>query len=258
MSVYIDLWLLFIAEMRGDTNNARRRVRPMDFDGAEAFPANSAEITDEEIATAMRTRYIHKKEMADLFRLAGKIRKSPTLQRAFLGLITAFRQNLYAPDKRPSRVATVAKIVKHYTTHAMKLGRVHLSPLKGRFDYSDFKRVRWNVEEDPESRELLDRFFKHAVFRKDLLIADSVWMGQRFMMMHYALLRWHATGHAALHAKEEVSIEDLREALRLVELHYIFHTQFGELFQKFPMLGMALDGIVRKPIFAGAMTGPPV
>lgn len=251
-SAYLDLLEAFLREVRGD--------RPLANSPAAKRPglfASNTNVPDVDVLRTLRGRYLDKENGEPLFRLARKFRGNPTIQRAFLGLITAFRQNLYIRAKRPGRFSTAVRVARHYLTHAGRLGRVELEALGKRFDYADFARIEF-PESDAECQELLTRYFRHLVFRKDHLLAPNIWLGHRLMLMHYALLRWHATGLAAQRAVERVDLAILREAVGMVERHYVFHTPFGKLFEDFPVLGMILDAIVKKPIFSASMTISPM
>lgn len=237
-AVYIDLVERMIREMRQAGQTA----------------PDSGAIEDRRIVDAVAKRYLAD-EGKGLFAIARRMKASPALQRAFIGLVTAFRQNLYEKEKRPTRVGSVARIVAHYVSHMFRAGQVNLIPMETRFGYGEFKKYQFSDGADEETERMLVRYFDHSLFRKDLLAAESVWLAQRMTLMHYALVRWYAVGHASARGLEKIDMECVHEAVRAVELNYLFHTKFGELFQKFPSLGMVLDGIVRKPSFAASMAG---
>lgn len=251
-SAYLDLLEAFLREVRGDRplmNNAAAK-RPGLF-------AADTTVPDVQALRVLREKYLVAEGGEPIFRLARKIQGNATLQRAFIGLITAFRQNLYIKAKKPGRFATALRVARHYLLHASRLGRVDLEALDRRFDYRDFERVRFS-ETTPEANELLTRYFTHVLFRKDHLLAPNIWLGHRLMLMQYALIRWHAVGLAASAAVDEVDIKVLRGAVGLVERHYVFHTPFGKLFEDLPVLGMILDAIVRKPVYAASMVISPM
>jgi len=256
-SIYLDLLVAFLREVRGDSIHRRDQRFASQYSDTGRFPPDCGPAPDAEVVMTMRRQYLSRPDAASLMRLAAKRRPSPMLHRAFLGLVTAFRQGVDSGTQAPTRWATIARIFRHYSAHALRLGRVDLASLGGRFDYADFKRIPFR-QDDPATAELLDRFFAHTLFRKDLLAAESVWLAQRFSLMHFALIRWHAVGHAAITARAATDAECASEAIRAVELHYLTHTHFGQLFEKFPSLGMVLDSVVRKPLYAPSMVGAPV
>jgi Fe-S-cluster containining protein len=244
-SVYLDLFEAFLREIRSDLplTNPATAAEPGRFTADTVRPDTSAVL-------ALRSYLTDHPEK--LYRIQARFRASASLQRAFLGLITAFRQNLYIKAKNPTRLGTMLRIVHHYATHAFGLGSVDLEALEGRFHYADFGRLHF-PEDDPAVEQFLQRYFSHALFRKDLLMGRTIWLAHRFMLMHYALIRWHAVGIAALGGKAAIGIEEVREAVSHVERHYVLHTPFDRLFEDLPSLGMVLGSIVRKPAYAASM-----
>jgi len=211
---------------------------------------------DGELMGRLRKNFIEQPER--LFGLAGKLRGSKQLHRAFLGLIVAFRQSLYDRDVRPKRLPTILKIVRHFAVHASRLGKIDLEFVDTPISYRNFREITYPLESDPAMKELIYRYLHHALHRKDLLVSESIFMGQRFLLTHVALIYWHAVAVASERGKTVCDVDDLRESLNIVERMYSHHTSFGELFQKFPALGMILDGIVVKKTFAPSLTGSAV
>ncbi len=248
-SAYLDLYIAFLREIRGDTGGSETKL-PSSSTGR--FAGDSGRSSDVDVLNTLRQRFMAS-EAKELFRLAGRTRGSLPLQRAFLGMITAFRQHLYIKGKRPTRIGTAVGISHHYLRHALKLGSIKLDALKSPFQYKALETIRFDPDGDDALHEMIERFFRHMLFRKDLLLEESVWLAQRLNVMHFALIRWHAIGRASLAGRDTVELEDLREAIRDVELQYIFHTTFGKLFEKLPSLGMILDALIRRPVFAASM-----
>jgi Fe-S-cluster containining protein len=247
-SAYLDLLAAFLREVRGD----RPLQTKPDSSKAGCFEPDTVQ-RDVDVVAALRRQFLTGNQDAPIFRLARKFRGSPVLQRAFIGLITGFRQSLMA-SARPGRLAGTAAILGHYLRHAARIGRVHLMPLKGRFDFRDFSRIRFSDAAEPE----LFRYYSHTLFRQDLLLAGNIWIGHRLMLMHHALIRWHAVGTAALTAEDEVHETALRTALGIVDQYYAFHTPFRKFFEDFPVMGMILDAIVRRPVYAASMVISPM
>lgn len=253
---YIDVFVRFLREVRGDSPDAVVSARNVEVEGR--FAPNFGQ-QDVAVLAHVRERFLAR-DGAELLRLARRLRPSPMLQRAFLGLVTAFRNALEIKISRtpPGRFITTVRIVRHYLAHGLRLGRIGLDALDGRFDYDAFRRIKYPVDEDAALRELADRFIAHALFRKDLLLAENVWLGHRLLLMHVALVRWHAVGLAALAARPAITRPVLEEAIGHVERYYSYHTSFAKLFQDLPLLGTILDSIVGKPGYAPAMMGSPV
>lgn len=257
-SMYIDLYASFLRETRDDSIRRRNPALPHDLAGSGRFRADSGVAPDTEVLSMLRRRYLPGDGHRELFRLATRPRSSPALQRAFLGMVIAYRQSLDHKGEKATRLGAITKICRHYLPPLLKLGSVHIEPLKASFEYAEFSRIRYPLEESEALVELMQRYLDHTLFRKDLLGAESVWLGQRFMLMHFALARWYATGRASIGGLGEVDEQCLREAIRFVELHYLTHTRFASLFERFPMLGTIIDAVMRKPSFAASMICPAV
>jgi Fe-S-cluster containining protein len=255
--VYLDMVVPLLRQARGDAIEQAAPRTPAEAGGSESFPPDSGQSKDLDVVRAVHDRFCSRLEMKELFRLVRRPRPSAALQRAFIGLMTAFRQNLYIKGKKPTRAGTMAGILHHYAAHMMKLGRVNLEALDEKFPYAAFARYGEEWEKGEEERALLLRFFDHCLVRKDLLLGDNVWTAHRLMLMHYALIRWHAVGLADLQDKDRITLEVLRQSIRDVERHYIYHTDFGKLFEKFPMLAMVLDGVARRPTYGVSMIARP-
>lgn len=254
-SIFLDLLDLFVRHARGDAPGQDFRRAPGE-DGM--FPADSGDVKDADVVALLVKKHFERSEGAELFRLAAKLRPSPTLHRVFIGLMTAFRENLKAAAITPSRAKMVARILRHYFSSAAKFGKLTLMDVEKPFGYDDLARLDFDPTRRPELARPLVRYFDHALFRKDLLLADNVWLGHRLHVMGYALVRWYAAGVAAQRGLAAVDTPCLDEAIRQVERNYAFHTRFGRLFEEVPTLGMVIDALVKKPVFAASIAGPAV
>jgi hypothetical protein len=242
-AVYMDILLELVRATRGGATT-------------QTHGPDSGREPDDAVVRAMGARYVEGAGRDDLFRLAGRVRHSPALQRAFLGMVTAFRHGLAAGDAPRGRAAILTRIVSHYLAHITRLGRVRLTGLPGAFSHATFRRVDAAME-SPECQELLTRYFRHVIERQDLVLASSMWVGHRLVLMHHGLLRWYAVGFAHRAGVGTVGRDEVAAAIREVEKHYGFHTPFGELFEKNPALGLILDSLMEKPQFAAAMLATP-
>ncbi len=190
-----------------------------------------------------------------LILMAMKRGDAPALQRAFLGLATTFRQAL---GQRTNRARALLAIAKHYASHAMKMGKVRLDPLDKRFSYNRFRTDWIAPKPGTEADALLTRYFQHALFRKDLLLAETLVSGHRFQLMNFALTNWYAVGSRANAAETPSDLEAYEQAIRNVELFYAHHSLFTQFLENQPVLGTLVDSVLHNPRFAAAMTGKPV
>lgn len=237
-----------------------RQVLPPEVAGAPGIaPADSGTSTDEEVAEVLHNRFVADGHTSRLLAIAAKVRPHPMLQRAFIGMTTAFHQSLVVKGgKRPSRATASMSILRHYLGNAMGVGSIQLGGLPRPFRFDAFRETALDLSPDSHADRLLTRYLRHCLFRKDLLLGESVWLRQRHLGIYHALARWHAVGRASADDAKAVSVEHFRDAVRDVEAQYNLHTNFARVFEELPTLGPILDAAARRPTFAGAMTGPTV
>lgn len=186
---------------------------------------------------------------------AAKQPYSLALQRALMGMITAFRRALIG---RRSRLRTARFIAGSYFGHASRLARIRLEPLEGAFEYERFSAVKLDVSPGSYFDYLLGRYFRHSLFRKDLLLSESVFLAHRFMLMRYALIYWYAVGLCVRQGLGEADHGALREALRNVEKYYVHHSRFTAFLEQAPLLARVTESLLRSPRFPSSMVRPPV
>lgn len=188
-----------------------------------------------------------------LLRIAEKPSGAPLLRRVCLGYVLAVRRR---HESRPGRLAGTIRVLWSYLRHGLGAGEIELPYGLGRWNYRDVRKIRFDPS-NPEHNALLRRFFSHCLFRKDLLLADDVKFGHNMMLMHYGLLQWFACAMALRGGRNEVSLEDLTEALRMVETHFGWHySAFSKMFTGHPKLQEVVEGMFQRPIFAFAMARP--
>ncbi|MEQ8819994.1 MAG: hypothetical protein RLY93_07090 [Sumerlaeia bacterium] len=210
--------------------------------------------TDEALAEALVARY-GASGWEKCFALGARARSAPSLHRAFLGLMTTFRQAL---GRDASRARALWYILTRYAAHASRFGKIKLQPLEGRFGYGDFRRVHLDLSPGTYADRLLTRYFRHVLFRKDLLLSESVWAAHRFMLLHFALVRWYLVAHAINKGLDAPDEECVREAVRNVEQYFVHHSTFTRFFESQALLGLLLDTAIANPRYAGSMVHPPV
>lgn len=213
---------------------------------AKAFSALSARLLGERGA-----------EAAPLWEHAARLRPDPALERAFVGLLTAYRHTFLKPDRRPGRAAALVGVVGHYLRTALALGDVRLAALPAPFPFRALHEIAFpGTGPDAAAIEsLLRRYFTHLLWRKELLYASSVCFGHRLWLFAYALVRWHAIGRASLAGRNAVAIDDAREAIRDVETMYFFHSRFCDIFDGLPLLKSHVMTLASKPGLARALMG---
>jgi len=186
-------------------------------------------------------------------RIALKARGSRGLHRALLGLLVTYRSAF--DQRRRGRLGQTAFLLWQYFRHMGGFGQLSMPPISRRVSKSRMRgaRVDWD---DPYFVHRIERFVRHSVFRKDLIVATPVIKGYGFLLLFVALIRWYTLAFAAARGEERVARLDLDEAIGVVEKYYCFHSDFMRLFDWFPLLSGTLDRLLAKPAFAPSAVRP--
>lgn len=182
-------------------------------------------------------------------RLAQRRGPSPLLRRMFLGVAHALR-NTYG--ERRGRLGSYRSIFGAYFLWAVGRGALDLPALGRPIAYARLRRIGLDAAQ-PEFDRLLTRYFRHRLFRKELLLGDSIQMTHHLQLLHWGLIAWYGTALAADAGADEVGLEHLREAVRNVEKYYVFHSTFDRLFGRHPILRAFLERIFEHPLYAYSM-----
>lgn len=187
--------------------------------------------------------------------LAAAVRRKPfpMVHRAFVGLLAALR-GMMTP--RRNRLAAMATTARFYLAHALMVGSVRLPPVERPLSFAELKRL-WPDAADPEFDALLSRYFRHVLFRKDLLRADAIRTAHRQMLFHAALVGWYTAAEAAARGLDRPDVEAMREGLRHVEKNYVLHTTYGRFLERQPVLGTMLDSVMAGRSYAETILAPP-
>jgi Fe-S-cluster containining protein len=184
-----------------------------------------------------------------LQRTATRRKTSPMLRRSLLGFTHALRTTY---TRRGGRLASYCRVTGQYFSFARGTGSIELPGTGGPVAYEKFSKVKFDPAR-PEFDELLTRYFKHRLFRKDLLAADTLHGAHHLHLMHWGMIHWYAAALAAAAGCEAIEYDHLAEGLRLVEKHYVFHSSFDRIFSFYPMLRGFMDRIFMNPLYAFSM-----
>lgn len=185
------------------------------------------------LETVRRTNY------AEVLRLASKHAPARLVQRMFLGMITSFGNTLF---RRHNRFGAVASVLGQYVRHAAGLGGVRLNPIKARVSHARLARVRF-PDGGPAS-ELLTRYVRHCVFRKDLVYRCTLSRGLNLLLLNCALIRWYAAAVSQEGGRAEPSAGDFSEAIGHVEKLYGFHSRFYQFFAEHPIIDEVVESLM--------------
>ena len=181
-------------------------------------------------------------------RISERRRSSPLLRRTVLG----FALSLRAVDRQNlGLLRTIATVARNYTLSAAGRGAVEL-PAAGAVPYRRLRTVGFDPAR-PEHDELLTRYFRHRLFRKDLAVAETIQAAHSMLLMHWGLIHWHSVGLAVAGGSPQIDLEHLAEAIRIIEKNYAFHSSFDVIFRRHTLLRGLLDRLMMNPLYAASM-----
>jgi len=219
--------------------------------GLRAAPDRAEQV----IASAART-LLQPTESPRLWRMTEKARMSRTLQRAILGLMTALRRTIdETRGAQTSRPLGMTTMLRHYLSPALGWGGVQLPGFHQALRFGDLHRIAWSPHRHPEIDELLRRYERHRLFRKDLVLTGNLWMSVRMMTAQAGLVRWYAIASAARAHRSEVNLDDVRLAIRAVERYFALHSKFDRFVAETPALDLFLGWALRRPRAILSMVG---
>jgi hypothetical protein len=188
-----------------------------------------------------------KDEYRRVIAIARKARGTDRLHRAIIGMLITYRSAFDA--RKRGRLGRSGYLLYQYIRHMGGLGSVKMSPLHERQRLARLRAMRadWN---DPYFVHVIESFFRHALFRKDLIMATPLAKGYGFLLVYAALMRWYARAYAATRDEGDVGRSDFDEAVGAVEKYYCLHTDFMRLFDHYPLLTGMVERLMAKPFFA--------
>ncbi len=216
--------------------------------------AAAAAATDVELMGGLAGRFRADKWGRLLLRAHQK-KGTPSLHRAFVGMVTTFRQAFWT---KVGRLTALRRIGQSYMANAMGSSKITLMPLRQPFRYSDFKRVKIDAIPGSYWDHSMTRYLRHRLFRKDLLTSETVRTGHRLMLLHFALVNWYIVGMTSMNKLSAPTSEIIRESIRNAEQYYVHHTTLSRVLETQPILGTLVDSVLSNKRYAASIVYPPV
>jgi len=185
-----------------------------------------------------------------VFSVLSKMKGSQLVQRMIIGILLSFRSGTVF---KKSRFSTLYFLIKCYLKHSFKLGALNIYPMNIMIKYDQLKGVRYSSD-DSYFNYISTRYIKHLIFRKELLFFNDIIEGYNILLLYFALIKWYSLAFACLERLDEVSRQNLLDAISLVERYYIFHTDFKMIFNYTFVLHRTFENIFSKKIYAPTMT----
>jgi Fe-S-cluster containining protein len=147
---------------------------------------------------------------------------------------------------KTSRFGLVWALYRNYLRFRRRAGRLpDLVSGLGSFDLAAVAQVRFRSD-DPAVAGFLREYWRHVVVRKTLTPMHGVFRGYHTMLTLYAFMTWSAKLRAHREGRAETTLEDARDAVRLVEQRFVLHAQFARLFELSPVLTVLVDRLYRE------------
>jgi Fe-S-cluster containining protein len=216
--------------------------------------AAAAAATDVDLMRGLAERFRSDKWGRLLIRAHQK-RGTPSLHRAFVGMVTTFRQAFWT---RVGRVTALTRIGRSYLANAMGSSRITLMPLRESFRYSDFKKIKIEAIPGAYWDHVMTRYLRHRLFRKDLLVSETIRTGHRLMLLHFALVNWYIVGMTSLNKLTAPTQDIIRESIRNAEQYYVHHTTLSKVLETQPLLASLVDSVLSNKRYAASIVYPPV
>lgn len=182
-------------------------------------------------------------------KLSARRRASPLLRRMFLGFAHELRNT---SGRRRGRLHAYLMLADTYLRQATGRGVLKLPGLSRPVPWRELAAVPF-APERPECDELLTRYFRHTLHRKDLVIKENIQFAHYMQLMHWGLIHWYSAAVAAEQGAGRVELEHLRDGLRNVEKFFVFHTTLDRLFSNLPILRGFMELVFARPLYAHSM-----
>ena len=187
-----------------------------------------------------------------LLRVATRRRKtSPAVKRMFLGMFTGFANTLH---RKGGRLHTITNVMVQYVRHASGLGKIRLKPIPGELTHRQIDAARLPENGSPAA-DLIARYVRHCIFRKDLVLSANVARRLRLLVLNVALVPWYAMAEAQQHERTQPADDDYSEAVAHVEKFYGFHSRFYRFFEDNATFDDIVEAFMLKPNYPYMLLG---
>jgi Fe-S-cluster containining protein len=176
-----------------------------------------------------------------LWAIASKRASNARSRRVFFGLIASLFSLLW---QRQSRSIALWKVSGIYLKALTGVGAVTLCPLPRPVPFNIVNCV--GFPSAGEAADLLERYVRHCIFRKDLIVRSSLLRGLNHLLLTMGLMRWYAAGIAWCAEGPTPSEEDWSLALQHVETYFARHSKFFALLEQDPTIATLLDSFMAR------------
>ena len=127
---------------------------------------------------------------------------------------------------------------------------------KAPFDIAKIKNIRF-MTKSTDIDNFLREYWTHVLFRKTLIPMHGVFRGYQTMLVLYGFMKWAAKLQAYHNGRKQADLEDIQDAVRLIEQRFILHAQFANIFVLSPVLTVMADRLYLHPKFVPSVVLEP-
>ncbi len=158
-----------------------------------------------------------------------------------LTYLAPFYTWLQLSKKQSSRFALLFNLYGNYFKFRKGRGIVpDFITQKEPFDIEQIKKIRF-MTNNQDIDHFLREYWIHVLFRKTLTPMHGVFRGYQTLLVLYGFMKWSAKLQAHQNGRTQVNIEDIQEAIRMVEQRFILHAQFTNIFKLSTVLTAMID-----------------
>jgi Fe-S-cluster containining protein len=139
-------------------------------------------------------------------------------------LFLSFMEEANRADYEHSRTSFTWSFVTKIIRTAFGWGRINVPSLN--LDVSSVEVGKIILDwGNPELAELMIRYFRTLVFRRQIFSDQGAFRGSCLMLVAFSLIIWYARACALQNQRSAVAIADLRHAVALVEKFFVQHNE---------------------------------
>ncbi|HEY2994036.1 MAG TPA: YkgJ family cysteine cluster protein [Methylomirabilota bacterium] len=151
--------------------------------------------------------------------------------------------------RRLTRLPLLLSLYRNYFRFRRQRGRLPDTITGGEpFELAETLAVRFDVRA-PGVEDFLREYWSHVVFRKTLTPMHGIFRGYQTLLALYSFTKLAARRHAARGGRSVTTLDDVKEAVRLVERAFVLHARYTDLFRLTPMVTVMADRLYQQPSF---------
>jgi Fe-S-cluster containining protein len=151
--------------------------------------------------------------------------------------------------RRMSRAALLLSLYRNYVRFRRSRGQLPDVITDGEpFDLAAVLGVRFEADA-PGVDPFLREYWGHVIFRKTLTPMHGIFRGYQTLLALYSFTKLAARLHAWRAGRPVTALNDVKEAVRLVERAFVLHARYTDLFRLTPMVTVLADRLYQQPSF---------